>query len=123
MAAHDTVFFRQRRRQQGILPRDPLSAPRFLKHGAELRRLEQLPWPPNLFGETATIAELMAEAALIEQGAQISDKLCLRGCRREHKHTVSQTVRNPYGSGCHLNFFSSDTCKSKWNCERVEKLR
>jgi hypothetical protein len=76
MAAHDAEYFRQRRRQQGLLRRDPLSAPRFLQHGAELQRLEQLPWPRNLFGQNATIAELMAETALIEQGAQISDELC-----------------------------------------------
>jgi hypothetical protein len=123
MAAHDAEYFRQRRRQQGVLPRDPLSAPRFLKHGAELRRLEQLPWPRNLFGENATIAELMAEAALIDQGAQISDELCPCGCRREHKHRVAQTLRNPYGRGYDIIYFSSDACKSKWDRERVEKVR
>jgi hypothetical protein len=123
MAAHDAEYFRQRRRQQGVLPRDPLSAPRFLKHGAELRRLEQLPWPRNLFGENATIAELMAEAALIEQAEQISDELCPCGCRGEHKHRVSQTLRNPYGRGYDIIYFLSDACKSKWNRERVEKIR
>ena len=84
MAPNDAEYFRQRRRQQGVLPRDPRSAPRFLRHWAELRRLQQLPWPQNLLGEHATIAELMAEAALIEQGARISDELCPCGCRREH---------------------------------------
>jgi hypothetical protein len=96
MAAHDAEYFQQRRRQHGILPRDLLLAPRFLKYGAELRRLEQLPWPRNLYGENATIAELMAEAALIEQGVQTSDELCPCGCHREHKHRIadpSQTVR------------------------------
>jgi hypothetical protein len=123
MVAHDAEYFRQRRRQQGILPRDPLSAPSFLKHAAELRRLEQLPWPRNLFGENASIAELMAEAALFEQGVQTSDELCPCGCRREHKHRVSQTLRNPYGRGYDVIYFSSDACKSKWNRERVEKVR
>ena len=123
MVAHDAEYFRRRRRQQGILPRDPLSAPRFLKHGAELRRLEQLPWPRNLFGENATLAELMAEAALFEQGARISDELCPCGCRRGHKHRVSQTLRNPYGRGYDIIYFSSDACKSKWNRERVGKVR
>ena len=123
MVAHDAEYFRQRRRQQEIFPRDPLSAPRFLKHGAELRQLEQLPWPRNLFGENATIAELMAEAALFEQLAQISDELCPCGCHKEHKHRVSQTLRNPYGRGYDVIYFSSDACKSKWNRERVEKVR
>ena len=123
MAAHDAEYFRQRRRQQGVLPRDPLSGPRFLKHGAELRPLEQLPWPRNLFGENATIAELMAEAALTDQRTQISNELCPCGCRREHKHRVSQTLRNPYGRGYDVIYFSSDTCKSKWNREREEKVR
>ena len=123
MVAHDAEYFRRRRRQQGILPRDPLSAPKLLKHGAELRRLEQLPWPRNLFGVNATIAELMAEAALIEQGPRVSDELCPCGCRREHKHRVSQTLRNPYGRGYDIIYFSSDACKSKWNCERVETVR
>ena len=123
MVAHDAEYFRQRRRQQGIVPRDPLSAPRFLKYGAELRRLEQLPWPRNLFGENATIAELMAEAALFEQGVQISDELCPCGCHKEHKHRVSQTLRNSYGRGYDVIHFSSDSCKSKWNRERAEKVR
>ena len=122
MAAHGAEYFRQRRRQQGILPRDPLLAPRFHKHGAELRRLEQLPWPRNLFGENATIAELMAAAELIEQGPQIPDELCPCGCRREHKHRVSQTLCNPYGRGYDIIYFSSDACKSKWSRERLEKV-
>jgi hypothetical protein len=119
MAAHDAEHFRQRRRQQGSLPCDPLSAPRFLQHGGEPRRLEQLPWPRNLFGENATIAALMAEAVLIEQGARISDEACPCGCRGEHKHRVSQTLRNPYGRGYDSIYFSSDACKSKWNRERT----
>jgi hypothetical protein len=102
MLAHDAEYFRQRRRPQRVLSHDPLSAPRCLKHGAGLRRLEQLPWPRNLFGENATIAELMTEAALIEQGAQISDELCPCGCRREHQHRVSQTLHNPCGRGCDI---------------------
>jgi hypothetical protein len=77
----------------------------------------------NPFAENATIAELMAEAASIEQGAQISDELCLCGCRREHKHRVSQTLRNPYGRGHDIIYFSSDACKSKWNRERVKRVR
>src|SRR5215469_11540134 len=122
--AHDAESFRQRRRQQGILPRYPLSAPRFHKHGAELRRLEQLPWPRNLFGESATIAELMAEAVQIEQGAQISNQLCpCAGCRREHEHRVSQNLLNPYARGYDIIYSAFDACKSKWNHERMGKVR
>jgi hypothetical protein len=123
MVAHDAEYFGKRRRQQGILPRDFLSGPRLHKHGAELRRVEQLPWPRNLFGENATIAELMAEAALIDQGPQISDELCACGCPREHKRKALQTLHNPYGRGYDTTYFSSDACKSKWNRERVEKVR
>jgi len=112
MATHDAEYFRQRRRQQGILPRDRLSAPRFLKHGAELRRLEQLPWPRNLFGENATIAELMAEAAQIEQARQISDEICPCGCHKEHTHRISQILRNPYGRGYDIINFLFDVWKS-----------
>jgi hypothetical protein len=100
-------------------PRDPFSAPRVLQRGAELQRLEQLPWPTNRFRDSATIAELMAEAAQFWQAARISDNLCLCGCRREHKHRVSQTLCNPYGRGYDVIYFSSEACKSKWNRERM----
>lgn len=91
--------------------------------GAELRHLGELPWPRNLFGQSATIAELMAEAAQFRQEARFSDDLCPCGCRREHKHRVSQTLRNPYGRGYDITYFWSDACKSKWNRERAEKVR
>jgi hypothetical protein len=123
MTAHDAEYFRQRRRHQGVPACDPLSAPRLLQRLAELQRLEQLPWPRNLFGANATIAELMAEAAQFEQGVRISDDLCPRGCRKEHKHRVSQTLRNPYGRGDDVVYFSSNACKSKWNRERVERVQ
>ena len=76
-------------------------------------RLEQLPWPRNLFCENATIAELMAEAAQIEQGRQISDEICPCGCRKEHKHRISQILRNPYGRGYDIINFLFDVWKSK----------
>jgi hypothetical protein len=116
---HDAQYFRHRRRHQGIPPRDPFSAPRVLQRGAELQRLEQLPWPTNRFRDSATIAELMAEAAQFWQAARISDNLCLCGRRREHKHRVSQTLCNPYGRGYDVIYFSSEACKSKWNRERI----
>lgn len=66
MAAHGTDPIRPHRHQQETLARNALSAPGFLQRGAEPRRLEQLPWPRNLFGKNATAAELMAETALLE---------------------------------------------------------
>jgi hypothetical protein len=60
MSMHDAEFFRQSHRAQGIPPRDPSSAPKFPRHASEPQSLEQLPWPRNLFGELASIAELMA---------------------------------------------------------------
>jgi len=47
------------------------------------------------------------------------DELCLCGCRREHKRRVSQALRNPYGRGYDVIYFSLDACKSKWNRERM----
>ena len=68
MSKHDAEMFRQLRRTQGSPTRDPLSAPKFLRT-PKLRCLEQLPWPRNLFGEPATIAELLAEATQLSTQA------------------------------------------------------
>ena len=63
MSVHDVEYFRRRRPAQGIPAREPFSAPKFSPQATEPRRLEQLPWPRNLFGELASIAELTAESA------------------------------------------------------------
>jgi hypothetical protein len=118
MTAHDAEYFRQRRRAQGIPERDPFSAPKFLKRAIELQRLEQLPWPRNLFGELASIAELMAESAHAGENA---DGACSCGCRKEHKQNVSQTLRNPYGRGFDVIYFRSEACKNRWNQERSRR--
>jgi hypothetical protein len=120
MSTHDAEYFCQRRRKKhGIPPRDPFSAKRLLQRGAELRRLEQLPWPRTLFGEHATIAELLAEAMQFpEQSAELWDDVCQCGCRRKHRHNVSQSLPNPYGRGFDVIYFHSDACKNKWNRER-----
>ena len=68
MFTHDAEYFRQRRRAQGIPARDPFSAARFQQRATEPERLEQRPWPRNLFGEVASIAELMAESAQQRNG-------------------------------------------------------
>jgi hypothetical protein len=120
MFRHDAEFFRQRRRAHGIPEREAFSAPKFLQRATELRRLEQLPWPRNLFDEPACIAELLAGSAqLTERTDEDRDHLCPCGCRREHKSNVSQTLRNPYGRGFDVIYFWSNACKSKWNQERM----
>jgi hypothetical protein len=115
MSAHDAEYFRQRRRAQGIPERDPFRAPRLLQRATELRSLEQLQWPKNLFGDLASIAELMAESA---HTGEHTDNVCPCGCRAEHKHNVSQTLRNPYGRGFDVTYFRSEACKNRWNEER-----
>jgi hypothetical protein len=121
MFKQDADYFRQRRRAKCISERAPFSAPKFLRRAAELRRLEQRPWPRNLFGERATITELMAEGAQpSDRAGGDADHVCPCGCRREHKHNVSQTLRSPYGRGFDVAYFWSDACKAKWNRERTE---
>jgi hypothetical protein len=115
MSTHDAEYFRQRRRAQGIPARDPFFAPSFQLRATELQRLEQLPWPRNMFGELASFADLMAESAY---AGEIADGACSCGCRSEHKQNVSQTLRNPYGHGFHVVYFRSEACMSRWNQER-----
>ena len=98
MSTHDTEDLRQRRPAQGISQRDPSSAPNFLEPEIGLPRLEQLPWPRNLFGELASIAELMADYESAP-ASEHTDNACTCGCRAEHKQNVRQTLRSPYGRG------------------------
>jgi hypothetical protein len=115
MFTHEAEYFRQRRRAQGIPARDPFSAPRFQQQATELQRLEQLPWPRNLFGEPASIAELMAGSVHAGENA---DRACSCECRKQHKQNASQTLRNPHGRGFDVIFFRSEACKNRWNQER-----
>jgi hypothetical protein len=115
MSTHDAEYFRQRRRAEGIPARDPFSAPRLQQRAIELQCLEQLPWPRNLFGGLASIAELMAESA---HAGESADGACSCGCREEHKQNVSQTLRNPYGRGFDVIYFRSEACKNRWNQRR-----
>ncbi len=94
MPTHDAEYFRQRRWAQGVPERDPFYAQKFLQRATELRSLEQLPWPRNMFGEPASIAELMAESA---HASEHTENACPCGCPAEHKRSVYQTLRNPYG--------------------------
>jgi hypothetical protein len=118
MSTHDAEYFRQRRRAQGIPARDPFSARRFRQRATELQRLEQLPWPRNLVGELASIAELMAESA---HASENTGGACSCGCRAEHKQNVSQTLRSPYSRGFDVIYFRSESCKNRWNQERRRK--
>ena len=105
MSTHDAEYFRQRRRAQGMPACDPFSAPRFQQRATELQRMEQLPWPRNLFDELASIAELMAESAHAGENA---DGACSCGCRKEHKQNVWQTLWNPHGRGFDVIYFRSE---------------
>jgi hypothetical protein len=67
MSTHGTEYFRRRCRAQNIPAGDPFSTPGFQQRATELQSLEQLPWPRNLFGEPASIAELMAESAYADE--------------------------------------------------------
>ena len=62
MSTHDAEYFRQSHRAQGIAVREPFFESEFPREATDPRRLDQLSWPRNLFGELATIAELMAES-------------------------------------------------------------
>jgi hypothetical protein len=70
MSKRDAEYFRQRHRAQGISVRAPRSAAKFLQRATKLRRLEQLPWPRNLSGELASIADLLAEAAQLSEQSE-----------------------------------------------------
>ena len=117
MPEHDAEYFRRRRRAQKIPAREPFSTAKYIKRGLELKGLEQLPWPRNLFGAPASIAELMAEAAELSGPGKCRDNVCPCGCRREHRNNVSQTIRSPYGNSFNVVYFWSNVCKSKWNRE------
>jgi hypothetical protein len=107
------------RRGAGPQPSDPCNKvilrTKISATNNELQRLEQLPWPRNPFGESASIAELTAELA---HASEKADAACSCGCRKEHKQNVSQRLRNPYGRGFDLIYFRAEDCKYKWNRER-----
>jgi hypothetical protein len=62
MSTHDAEYFRPRRRDPGIPACEAFHAPKSPRQATEPQCLEQLSWPRNLFGEAASIAELMAES-------------------------------------------------------------
>lgn len=117
MSEHDAEYFRRRRRAQGIPEREPFSAAKYIKRGSELKGLEQLPWPRDLFGNYASIAALIAEAAELSGPSECRDDVCPCGCRREHRNNVSQTIRSPHGHSFNVVYFCSSACKNKCNRE------
>lgn len=122
MATHDAEYFRQRRRVRGIRAREPFSAQGFMQRAIGLRRLEQQPWPKNLFGEPASLETMLAVATqLSEKADENPDNVCPCGCGRAHNKNVAQTLRNPYGRSFDVIYFWSEACKSKWNLERTRK--
>ena len=122
MSNHDKEYGKRRRRAPSICACDAFSAPKFLERAAELRRMEQLPWPRNPFGEPVTIDELLAQAKQQPgQAVENPEDMCPCGCRKEHQRNVPQTLRNPHGRGFGVIYFRSDTCKSSWNQERMQR--
>jgi hypothetical protein len=62
MSTLDAEYFRPRCPAQGTPACEAVHAPKSPRQATEPQCLEQLPWPRNLFGEAASIAELMAES-------------------------------------------------------------
>jgi len=123
MSEHRAEPFTENPRARGVLARDPFAAPKLLRRGLELRRLEELPWPMDVFGKPARISDLMDEAAQLPQHAGDRHKdMCSCGCDREHKRNVSQALRRPRGQGFNVIYFWSEACKRKWNRERMQRL-
>jgi hypothetical protein len=110
MSTHDAEYFRRRRGALRIPARELFSAPKFPPQAIEQQLLEQLPWPRNLFGELASIAELMAES---EHGGQNADGICSWECREEHKHDVPRAPRNPYDRGFDLSYLGSEVLQEQ----------
>jgi hypothetical protein len=93
MFTHDAEYF-QSRGAHGNPGREPFSTTEFPRQATEPRHLVQLLWPRDLLGELASIAKLMAESAHAGENA---DGAYSGGCRKEHKHNVSQMLWNPSG--------------------------
>ena len=76
MSKVDRSYLRQQRLVQADPAGDPFSVPESAARATEQRRREQQPWPRNLFGEPASIAELLAEAAQLSEqiGENPTDK-------------------------------------------------
>ncbi len=110
MFTHDAEYFRKCRRAEGIQAREPFSAPKFPRQANEPRRLEQLAWPRNLYGDLASIAELMAES---ENAIPIADAACSCGYRQERTQNESWTSQDPYGRGFNVTYLGAKTLQEQ----------
>ena len=90
----------------------PVSAPELPREAIEPHPSWHLPWPRNLFGELASIEELLAEAAN-------PNDVCACGCRGGHRHNISQTLWN--SSDFDIIWFRTDACKTRWNRTRMRR--
>jgi hypothetical protein len=73
-----------------------------------------LSWPHNPF-------ESVARAQLLPQQDMIfASDACKCGCGNMHRNNIPQTLRSPHATGWLVIYFYSNSCKSKWNRERME---
>jgi hypothetical protein len=122
MSEHDIGYLTHRDRTEDVTAGDPVATVKSLRRAIEPDRLEQLPWPRNLFGDPASIAELLAETMrLSDQFGDNPGETRRCECGRKHKRNVSRTSRNPYGRGFGIIWFWSDACKTRWNQARTRK--
>jgi hypothetical protein len=112
VSMHDAEYVWRHQWARGIRPHGPLSVPSSLQHGTELQRLRSLAWPRNLFGEHATIEELLAPR--MARSEESPDNLCACGCGKEHWQHVSRILPNPHGKGFDLVHFWSIACERRW---------
>ena len=61
MSTHDAEYFRRYHRASTVPLHEPFSVPKFSAESCRTTASEATAWPRNLFGELASIAELMAE--------------------------------------------------------------
>jgi hypothetical protein len=79
MSEHNAEYFRQRGCAAVDSACGPFSTPKFPPQAVEPHGLEELLWPRNLFGDLASIDDLMVETG------ELFDRC---RCRREHKQTL-----------------------------------
>jgi hypothetical protein len=111
MSRHDNEYLSEAAYDQYVFA-GPASAPELPRQAIEPQRSQHLPWPRNLYGELASIEELMAETAN-------PNDVCACGCRGRHRHNVSQTLWN--SSDFDIIWFRSDACKTRWNLTRMRR--
>ena len=111
MSRHDNKYLTEAPHDQHILAPGPFSAAELPRQAMEPHGSRHLPWPRNLFGELATIEELMAEAA-------DPNDVCACGCRGRHRHDISRTLWN--SSDFDIIWFRPEVCETRWN--RMRRL-